>query len=81
MLDEKNLSPYEVAGILARLGMIRLYDAGNHAVYVSSQDRRAVIHFTEQWGISFNELARHLSAVGISRVEVEAALESLYTDH
>ena len=81
MPEDKWLSPQEVAGILARLGMNEIYSAGGHAVYASSQDRRVVIHFTEQWDIAFGEVVRHLEAISFSRTEVEAALESLYTDH
>ena len=35
----------------------------------------------EEWDIPFADLARDLAAIGIGRVEVEAALESLYSDH
>ena len=81
MPKDKWLSPQEVAGILARLGMNEIYSVGGHAVYASSQDRRVVIHFTEQWDIAFGEVARHLMAISFSQTEVEAALESLYADH
>ena len=81
MTDARMLSRYEVAGILARLGMEPIYCAGEHTVYVSDQDERIVLLLTERWDTLFNYLAADLLAIGISRTEIEAALESLYSDH
>ena len=81
MQSDIKLSPQEESTILARLGMSQIYHAGQHAVYASSQDQRIIFHFTHQWDRPFNDLARELFVHGFSRAEVEAALESLYTDH
>lgn len=81
MTDDRMLSRYEVAGILARLGMKPIYSAGEHTVYVSDQDERIVLLLTERWDTLFSYLVADLSAIGISRTEIEAALESLYSAH
>ena len=78
---ERKLSWQEITGILARLGMDEVYRAGVHRVYVDNQGRRIPIHLTMQWDVPFDMIARALSDVGVSRTEVEAALESLYSDH
>ena len=81
MQPERKLNLQEQLGILARLDFEEIYNAGLHAVYANSQSHRIVIHLTKRWDVPFNDFARQLAAVGISRVEVEAALESLYSDH
>ncbi len=78
---ERKLSWQEITGILARLGMNEIYSSGVHRVYADNQGRRIPIHLTMQWDVPFDKIVRALSDVGISRVEVEAALESLYSDH
>ena len=81
--DERRLSRQETAGILARLGLESCYDAGPHSVYVGSQadGKRVVFHFSHRWDRRLAELMQDLAKNGFSRVEVEAAFESLYSDH
>ena len=80
---EHRLSRQETAGILARLGLESCYDAGLHSVYVGSHadGKRIVLHFTHRWDRKLGELMQDLAKNGFSRVEVEAAFESLYSDH
>lgn len=80
---EQKLSRQETAGILARLGLESSYDAGPHSVYIVSQadGKRVVLHFTYRWDRTLGELMQDLAKSGFSRAEVEAAFESLYSDH
>ena len=80
---EQKLSRQETAGILARLGLESVYDAGPYSVYIGSRTsgERVVIHFTHSWDKTLAELMQDLGKNGFSRVEVEAAFESLYSDH
>lgn len=81
MPDAPMLNWIDVTGILERLGFEQIFRVGAYAVFSSegSQDRLTLV--VEEWDIPFDDFARDLSAIGISRVEVEAALESLYRDH
>ena len=81
MPSPRNLNWLEVTGILARLGIEEVERFGEYAVYVGRQDDRIITITTEGWDIPFDDLVFILSKIGISRVEIEAALESLYTDH
>ena len=81
MPSERYLNWLEVTGILARLGIDEIERYGEYAVYVGQQDGNVVTIVTEGWEIPFEDFVFNLSKVGISRVEVEAALESLYEDH
>ena len=76
-----DLSPQEEVAILARLGMNQIDSAGPYAIYISADDRRILLHFEHQWDRPFNDLAIELARHGFTRTEVEAARESLYTDH
>ena len=80
---DQKLSRQETAGILARLGLESVYDAGPHSVYTGrhADGNRVVIHFTHRWDKTLGELMRDLGKNGFSWVEVEAAFESLYSDH
>ena len=80
---DQRLSWQETAGILARLGLESSYDAGPHSVYIGSHadGKRVVLHFTHRWDRTLAELIQDLAKNGFSRVEVEAAFESLYSDH
>lgn len=81
MGSEGKLNLQEQLGILARLDFEEIYNPGLYAVYANSQNHRIVISLTEMWDVPFNDFARQLDVIGISRAEVEAALESLYSDH
>ena len=81
MQPDRKLNLQEQLGILSRLDFEEIYNAGSHAVYANSRNHRIVMHLTKRWDVPFNDFARHMAAVGVSRVEVEAALESLYSDH
>ena len=75
------LNPQEETAILARLGMTRIDHVGQYAIYASSDDRRILFRFTHQWERLFSDLVSELARHGFSRAEVEAARESLYSDH
>ena len=79
--DERSLNWLEVTGILARLGIEEVERFGEYAVYIGVEGDDVITVVIEGWDISFNDFVRNLSKAGISRVEVEAALESLYSDH
>ena len=79
--DGANLNWLEVNGILARLGIEEIERFGEYAVYIGVQGGDVITVVVDGWDIPFDDLAFNLSKVGISRVEIEAALESLYTDH
>ena len=79
--DGANLNWLEVGGILARLGMEEIERFGGYAVYINATGDDAIIVVVDDWDVPFDDLAFNLSKIGISRVEIEAALESLYTDH
>ena len=81
MPSDRNLSWLEVTGILGRLDIQQVERFGAYAVYVGSQDDSTIIITTDDWDIPFDDLAFILSKIGISTVEIEAALESLYSDH
>ena len=81
MNNQRNLNWLEVTGILARLGIDEIERFGAYAVYVGGQGDDVVSIITEGWDIDFEDLAFNLSIIGITRVEIEAALESLYSDH
>lgn len=81
MPPDINLSPQEETAILARLGMTQIHRLGQYGIYASSDDRRILFRLTHQWDRSFNDLAAELARHGFSRTEVEAARESLYSDH
>ena len=77
----QNLNWLEVTGILARLGIEEIERFGGYAVYVGSQSDSVVTIVTEDWDIPFDDLVFVLSKICVSRIEIEAALESLYSDH
>ena len=79
--DATNLNWLEVTGILARLGIEEVERYGEYAVYVGTQGDDVVTIVTEGWDIPYDDLVFNLAQIGISRVEIEAALESLYSDH
>ena len=79
--DERSLNWLEVTGILARLGIEEVERFGEYAVYIGVEGDDVITVVIEGWDISFNDFVRNLSKAGISRVGVEAALESLYSDH
>ena len=81
MPPDINLNPQEESAILARLGMTQIDRIGQYAIYASSDDRRILFRFTHQWDRGFNDLVSELERHGFSRAEVEAARESLYSDH
>ena len=81
MPSPQNLNWLEVHGILARLGIEEIERFGGYAVYVGSQNDSVITIVTEDWDIPFDDLVFVLSSIGITRVEIEAALESLYSDH
>ena len=81
MPSPQNLNWLEVHGILARLGIEEIGRFGGYAVYVGSQNDSVITIVTEDWDIPFDDLVFVLSSIGITRVEIEAALESLYSDH
>lgn len=75
------LSWLEVTGILERLGFEQIFRMGAYAVFNNGEGRPPITLVVEEWDIPFDDLARDLAAIGIRRVEVEAAFESLYSDH
>ena len=80
--DGANLNWLEVSGILARLGIEEIVERfGGYAVYFSASGDDVITVVVDGWDVPFDDLAFNLSKIGISRVEIEAALESLYTDH
>ena len=79
--DSSNLNWLEVTGILARLGIDEIERFGEYAVYVGHQGDDFVTIVTEGWDIPFDDFVFNLSKIGISRIEIEAAYESLYSDH
>ena len=81
MPSPQNLNWLEVHGILARLGIEEIERFGGYAVYVGGQNDSVITIVTEDWDIPFDDLVFVLSSIGITRVEIEAALESLYSDH
>ena len=81
MPPDIKLSPQEEAAILARLGMNQIDRIGQYAVYVSSDARRILLYFTHRWDRPFNDLVIELARHGFTRTEIEAAYESLYSDH
>ena len=81
MHSQRNLNWLEVTGILARLGIDEIERFGDYGVYAGTLDGNYITIFTEGWDIAFDDLAFNLSTIGVSRAEVEAALESLYDDH
>lgn len=81
MPDAPLLNWIDVEGILERLGFEQVFRAGAYAVFSNEEGQGRITLVVEEWDIPFDDLARDLSAFGISRVEVEAALESLYSDH
>ena len=81
MHSQRSLNWLEVTGILARLGIDEVERFGEYAVYVGSQEDGIVTIVVEGWDIHFDDFVFNLSKIGISRVEIEAALESLYEDH
>ena len=81
MQPDPTLSPQEEAAILERLGMNQIERVGPYAIYIASDDRRILFEFEHQWDRPFNDLVVELARHGFTRTEVEAARESLYTDH
>ncbi|MCE2500399.1 MAG: hypothetical protein J4G13_06000 [Dehalococcoidia bacterium] len=81
MHSQQSLNWLEVTGILARLGIDEVERFGEYAVYVGGQEDGIVTIVAEGWDIDFDDFVFNLSKIGISRVEIEAALESLYEDH
>lgn len=81
MPDAPLLNWIDVEGILERLGFEQVFRAGAYAVFSNEEGQARITLVVEEWDIPFDDFARDLSAFGISRVEVEAALESLYSDH
>ena len=81
MPDARTLNWLEVTGILGRLGFNEIHRIGSYAVYCNSEGQPPIAIVIDQWDIPFDDLARDLSAIGVSRIEIEAALESLYSDH
>ena len=81
MPDAPLLNWIDVEGILERLGFEQVFRAGAYAVFSNEEGQTRITLVVEEWDIPFDDFARDLSAIGISRVEVEAALESLYSDH
>ncbi|MDE2786252.1 MAG: hypothetical protein OXL37_06270 [Chloroflexota bacterium] len=79
--DGRNLNWLEVSGVLARLGIEEIERFGGYAVYISALGDDVITVVVDGWDVPFDDLAFNLSKIGISRVEIEAALESLYTDH
>ena len=81
MPGDRFLNVQEITGILDRLGFAEIYRTGMYAVYSDQRGRPVLLHLTTQWDRPFNDLVRQLASIGLTRAEVEAALESLYTDH
>lgn len=81
LLHDRSLNPQEIVGILARLGFEKTYNSGAYSVFDNNRGGVVLIHHPSQWERPFADLARHLSGVGITQTEIEAALESLYADH
>lgn len=81
MPDAPMLSWLEVTRILERLGFEQIFRMGAYAVFNNGEGRPPITLVVEEWDIPFDDLARDLAAIGIRRVEVEAAFESLYSDH
>ncbi len=81
MHSQRSLNWLEVTGILARLGIDEVERFGAYAVYVGSQEDGIVTIVTEGWDTHFDDFVFNLSKIGINRVEIEAALGSLYEDH
>lgn len=81
MPDAPMLNWIDVTGILERLGFEQIFRMGAYAVFNNGEGQPPITLVVEGWDIPFADLARDLAAIGISRVEVEAALESLYSDH
>ena len=81
MTSGGNLNWLEVAGILALLGIEQVELYGAYAVFVGEQGDDLITVTIEDWDVPFEDLAFILSTIGISRIEIEATLESLYDDH
>ena len=81
MLHDRILNQAEIIGVLARLGFDETYSSGAYVVYDNNKGGVILIHLASQWERTFDDLARQLSDYGITRTEVEVALESLYSDH
>ncbi len=81
MPDDRQLSWLEVSGILARLDIHQVERFGSYAVYVGRHLDDLITVVVDGWDIPFEDLVYNLSKIGISRFEIEAALESLYSDH
>ena len=81
MPSARRLNWLEVTGILARLVIEEVERFGPYAVYVGEHADAIITITAEGWDIPFDDLVLILSMIGISRVEIEAALESLYDDH
>ena len=54
---------------------------GAYAVFNNGAGQPPITLVVEDWDIPIDDLAQDLATIGISRVEVEAALASLYQDH
>ena len=81
MPDNPNLNWLEVTGILARLGIEQVERYGAYTVFVGEQGDDLITIIAEDWDVPFDDLLFILSKIGGSRTELEAALESLYSDH
>ena len=81
MPDDRHLSWLEVSGILARLDIQEVERFGSYAVYLGRNLDDLITIVVDGWDIPFEDLVYNLSKIGISRIEIEAALESLYSDH
>lgn len=81
MPDAPMLNWMDVRGILERLGFEEIFRVGAYAVFNNGPGQPPITLVVEEWDIPFADLARDLAVIGISRVEVEAAFESLYSDH
>lgn len=79
--DDRQLNWLEVSGILARLDIQEIERFGNYAVFAGRHLDDPITVVVDGWDIPFEDLVYNLSTIGISRIEIEAALESLYSDH
>ena len=81
MPDAPLLNWIDVTGILERLGFEQTFRMGAYAVFNNGAGQPPITLVVEDWDLPFDDLAQDLATIGISRVEVEAALASLYHDH